>query len=165
MFANSFQWWHAVLIFVVANAVSALPAGFGGDFDFYNNFKKPAVSPPDWLFAPAWLVLNITSLIALYRVANLGSSSEVPASFYWSEAFGWLFFAMFTTLYFVLRSPILGAIDTVLGLFAAIISLALVFRLDLVATGLIGLRAAWLLLATYVSTYVAIHNPDGLFGR
>jgi hypothetical protein len=36
--SSGFQWWHSILILAGANAVSALPAGFGGDFAFYNAF-------------------------------------------------------------------------------------------------------------------------------
>ena len=41
-----FRWCHAALILVGANAISALPAGFGGDFAFYNAFRQPAIAPP-----------------------------------------------------------------------------------------------------------------------
>ncbi len=62
---DGFRWWHAALILVGANVVSAIPAGFGGDFAFYNSFRQPAIAPPDWAFAPVWLFLNVTSLVAL----------------------------------------------------------------------------------------------------
>lgn len=65
-----FRWWHAALILVGANALSALPAGFGGDFAFYNAFRQPPIAPPDWAFAPVWLFFNVTSLFALHRIAN-----------------------------------------------------------------------------------------------
>ena len=155
---QSFSWWHAVAIFVVANAVSALPAGLGGDFDFYNNFRKPAIAPPDWAFAPVWLVLNVTSLIALYRVANQVGADATATPFYWAEFIGWITFAIFTTLYFYLRSPTLGAIDTVIGLVAAVISCWVAFRIDLAAGVLILLRVVWLVLASCVSVYVATQN-------
>lgn len=64
----AFPWWYAVIIFVLANAVSILPVGYNGDEVFYNNFQRPSVAPPDWLFAPMWLFLNITSLVALNNV-------------------------------------------------------------------------------------------------
>ena len=42
MATQAFRWWHAFLIFVVVNLVSALPAGFSGDQAFYNSFKLPS---------------------------------------------------------------------------------------------------------------------------
>jgi translocator protein len=100
---RKFRWWHALLIFALANATSALPAGFGGDFAFYNAFRQPRIAPPDWIFAPVWLVLNVTSLVALHRIANAPLESSWRTTFLWSEGVGWVLFSIFTTVYFLLR--------------------------------------------------------------
>lgn len=160
---GGFKWWHAILILAAANAVSALPAGFGGDFAYYNAFRQPPVAPPDWAFAPVWLVLNVTSLVALSRIANAPNPSTSRLVFLWSEGMGWVLFSAFTTLYFLLRSPLLGAVDTVAGLIVGLVSLVCACRLDRLSAGLIGLRVLWLLLATYVSLFVALSNPDPFF--
>lgn len=162
MVRPSFRWWHAVLVFLVANAVSALPAGYGGDAVFYNDFALPRVAPPDRLFAPVWLSLNVTSLVALALVAN---SPRRPArqAFLASEAVNWVLFAAFTTLYFGMGSPVFGAIDTVASLAVSIASLALACRIDRRAASGVLLRVLWLALASYVSVFVALHNPDPLF--
>lgn len=164
MVENRFKWWHAALIFIAANAVSALPAGFAGDSLFYNSFARPAAAPPDWSFAPIWLVLNVTSLLALYRIANSPQRRE-RSWFLTSETIGWILFAAFTTVYFLLRSPVLGALDTVLGLGAAAASLVFAMRIDRTAAALIGLRVAWLLLASYVSLWIAMNNVDPFLTR
>ncbi len=161
---GGFRWWHAAAIFIVANAASALPAGFGGDFAFYNSFRQPSVAPPDWLFAPVWLFLNVTSLIALHRVAKVCAHSTGRTVFMWSEGFAWVLFAAFTTLYFLLRSPVLGAIDTAASLAVGLVSIVCVARLDRLSALFILLRVLWLALATYVSAYVALHNPDPFLG-
>jgi translocator protein len=156
----TFPWWYAVLIFVLANAVSILPAGYNGDEVFYNTFQRPSVAPPDWFFAPMWLFLNVTSLVALYFVANAKPRTAQHKTFMWLESIGWVLFAVFNTLYFGMKSPLLGAVDTTLGLLVALGSLALSFRLDRRAFWLVLPRVLWLLLATYVSVYVALNNVD-----
>lgn len=166
--SRPFRVWHAVAVFIAANAVSVLPAGFNGDEAFYNNFARPTVAPPDWLFAPMWLFLNITSLVALGRVANAGRDVPGRRAFLWLEGIGWVLFAVFNTLYFGLKSPILGAADTAAGLVIGLASLAISWRIDRRASALIGLRVLWLLLATFVSVWVALNNADpflkNLFG-
>jgi translocator protein len=161
--------WHAVVIFLVVNAISILPTGFNGDEAFYNNFTRPAIAPPDWLFAPMWLFLNITSLIALGIVANKPLRTPGRTLFLWLEGIGWVLFAAFNTLYFWMKSPILGAVDTTAGLVVGLLSLALSWRIERQAGVLIGLRVVWLLLATFVSVSVALNNIDpffaGLAGR
>lgn len=158
-----FRWWHAVGIFLVVNAISVLPAGYNGDEAFYNNFRLPAVAPPDWLFAPMWLFLNITSLIALARVANVLRQTKTHVAFYVLEGIGWVLFAIFNTLYFGLGSPALGAIDTAASLVIGVASFACCLVVDRRAAWLILPRVLWLVLATYVSVWVALNNADPFF--
>ena len=162
---RSFRWYHAAGIFLAANAISIAPAGIGGSDVFYNSFRQPAVAPPDWVFAPTWLVLNVTSLIALYLVAN-GNPAEGGnrTRFYRSEAVFWVAFATFNTLYFGFKSPALGAANTLLGLAATAVSTWEARRLDRRALALLAPRLAWLSLAGYVSTHIALHNRDVFLG-
>jgi translocator protein len=161
----TFKLWHAILIFIVANLISVLPAGFNGEEVFYNNFKLPSVAPPDWLFPPAWLFNNITSLMALHIIANSGQKSRERTIFLWAEGISWVLFAVFSILYFGLKSPILGAIDTVLGLIATIVSFYCALKLDKKAALYVLPRLLWLLLASYVSVYVALVNADVFFAH
>ena len=78
------KWWHCVIIYVVANIIAIIPAGFNGDEAFYNSFTQPGVAPPDWLFAPMWLFLNITSLIGLYTVSNLPVHTKKRKLMFWN---------------------------------------------------------------------------------
>jgi translocator protein len=161
----AFPWWYAVIIFFAANIISIVPAGFNGDEAFYNNFQLPAIAPPDWLFAPMWLFLNITSLIGLWIVANSVPLTPRHKLFFWLEGISWVLFAAFNTLYFWMKSPILGAVDTALGLMIGLASLMICFTVNKRAALLILPRILWLLLATYVSIFVAFNNVDPFFGR
>ncbi len=158
-----FRRWHALGIFVVANVLSILPAGYNGDEAFYNAFRLPVVAPPDWLFAPMWLFLNITSLIALARVANAPKRTRIHVAVFVLEGVGWVLFAAFNTLYFGLGSPVLGAVDTAAGLIVGVASFACCLAVDRRAASLVLLRVLWLLLATYVSVWVALNNADPFF--
>lgn len=162
MNTHKMKWWHCVIIYAVANAISFIPAGINGDEAFYNQFTQPTIAPPDWLFAPMWFILNVTSLIALYQVANR-SAGKYRRSFIISETIGWILYSIFPLLYFGLKSPVLGALDTVLSLVVAGISLYLCTKAYKKSAWLIMLRGAWLLLATYVSLYIAMNNQDPLF--
>jgi len=164
MARKKFQWWHAVVIFVVVNLLSGLPAGMSGDQAFYNSFKLPSVAPPDWLFPPMWLFLNITSLMALYRVAN-APACRSRAVFLSAEGIGWFLFSIFATLYFWLHSPILAAIDTVIYAAVTVVSFATSMKIDRTAATLIAPRLVWLALASYVSVYGALYNVDPFFQR
>jgi translocator protein len=79
------------------------------------------------------------------------------------EGVGWVLFTIFTTLYFLMRSPILGAVDTVAGLSIGLGSLACCVGIDRRAAFLILLRVLWLCIASYVSVYIALYNGDEFF--
>ena len=87
MATSAFRWWHGVLLMMIANVASALPAGYNGDEAFYNDFRSPGVAPPGWAFAPVWFVLNATSIMALSIVANSPERSARRTAFL--NAQGW----------------------------------------------------------------------------
>lgn len=151
-----YRWWHAAVVFVAANVASSLPAGYNGDEEYFEQLPTPPGSPPGWVFAPAWAAINICTLAANLRVANLppGTPGRTPALAY--EAASWGAFAAFSGLYFGLRSPTLGAADTVLGLATTASSVRATARVDRAATWLIAPRLMWLTYASYVSVGTAI---------
>jgi tryptophan-rich sensory protein len=156
------KWWHCVIIFVIANTLSIIPAGFNGDEMFYNSFTQPAVAPPDWLFAPMWLFLNITSLIGLYTITQLPVGTKYRHTIIILEYVAWVLFAIFTFLYFYLESPILGAVDTILGLIVVFVVVVLSYRVSKKSFWCFLPRLLWLLFAGYVSVWIAMLNKDVL---
>lgn len=161
----TFKWYHCVAIYIIANVIGFLPAGYNGDEAFYNSFIQPKVAPPDWIFAPMWFFLNVTSLIGLYKVMKANSDLSFKNQIFWLEIFGWVFYAIFTFLYFYLKSPILGAIDTVLGLIIVIIVCFKTYQKAKISFFFFLPRLLWLLLASYVSVWVALNNKDVFFNQ
>ena len=157
-----FRVWHAVVIFIAANLASALAAGLQGDAAFYNGLNQPSFAPPAWLFPPMWLFLNITSLMALTRVSNSPRGTR-RSVFLVAEAFFWVLFASFAFLFFVLQSPVLGAMNTAISLIATCVSMLALGRSDPRATLYILPRLAWLSLASVVAVYLVANNHDPLF--
>lgn len=160
-----FRWWHAAAVGGLANLASALPAGYNGDTGFYERLKTPPGAPPSWLFAPVWAVNNVLTLASNLRVANLPPGTPGRHGALASEAVSWGLFASFSGLYFGIRSPTLGAIDTVLGLAATTYSVTATAKLDRTAGWLLVPRLAWLTYASYISVATAILSPDDLLGR
>lgn len=159
-----FQWWHALGILALAYAICAVPALLQGDLSFVSRFREPSVAPPTWLFAPAWLFINICAVTALYRVANDPRQTALHRRFYALETASWVLFAAFNTFYFGLKSPVLAAADTAALLVVTVFSLATAVRLDRRAALLLLPRLLWLLLASYVAIWIALNNPDVFLG-
>ncbi len=158
-----FFWWHAVIIFIVANAISFIPAGYGGNEVFYNSFRLPELAPPEWMFPPVWFFNNVTSLFALYWVANMPQKTSYRKTIIILEAICWVLFSIFTIVYFGMKSPVLGSIDTVIACILTTISLILTFKISKKSGWALMPRFLWLLLASYVSVYVFLYNKDVFF--
>ncbi|WP_420454898.1 TspO/MBR family protein [Rubrivirga sp.] len=159
-----YRWWHAAAIGLTANAFSATPAGYNGDEQFYNELDTPPGSPPDWAFAPAWAFNNLTTLWSNLRVANFPAGTPGRRAALALEGANWGLFASFSGLYFGLRSPVLGAVNTVAGLGVTVASVATTARVDRKAAWALVPRLAWLGLATYVSVGTALRNRDTFVG-
>lgn len=155
-----FRWWHAAVVGGLANLASALPAGYNGDEEYYATLKTPPGSPPGWLFAPAWAVNNALTLWSNLRIANLPTRVPGRRRALAAEAGSWALFSAFSGLYFGLRSPTLGAVDTVAGLGTTAYSVAVTARLDRAAAWALVPRLVWLGYASYVSVLTAVRSPD-----
>lgn len=163
------RWWHAAMVGVAANAASALPAGYNGDSGYYETqLRRPPGAPPGWVFAPVWALNNVLTLWSNLRVANLEPTSPAGQAdrraALKAEGAAWVLFAGFSALFFGAKSPILGAVDTVVGLGFTVRSVAKTRRLDRGATLALIPRLLWLAFASYVSVGTALRSHDRVLG-
>lgn len=163
--APRYRWWHAAAVGVVANIASALPAGYNGDEKFYASLRTPPGAPPGWVFAPVWLANNALTLASNLRVANLPPETPGRSRVLTVEAANWILFSSFAGLFFGLRSPILGAVNTAAGLALTGYSVRATADLDRRAAWALVPRLAWLGFASYVSVSTAVNSPHRVFGR
>ncbi len=160
-----YGWRHAMVVGVLTNIASALPAGYNGDEEYYASLRTPPGSPPGFAFAPAWAINNALTLWSNLRVANAPSATPGRRTALAAEGASWLLFAAFSSLYFGLRSPVLGAVDTVAGLGTTVVGVAATARVDRRAAAALVPRLLWLGYASYVSVGTALRSPDRLLKR
>lgn len=151
-----YRWWHAAAIGAAANLPGILTGPGGDDRAFYASLPTPRLAPPGWLFGPVWAVNNTLTLWSNLRVANLPEDTPGRQGALASEATTWVLFAAFAPLYFGLRSPALGAANTVAGLVTTTHAVVVTSRLDARAAWALAPRLAWLALASYVSVATAV---------
>jgi translocator protein len=60
--------WISFLPFMAAVVVVAISGGVFMPGKWYKSLRKPAWTPPDWLFGPAWTILYFTIAIAGWRI-------------------------------------------------------------------------------------------------
>lgn len=118
---------------------------------WYAGLAKPPLTPPNWLFGPAWTTLFILMGVAFYRI--LRADPGTPGR---SRAI-WLFYAqlLFNTgwsfAFFAAHSPALG-LAVILPLEALILATLLAFRrLDRISAACLIPYALWVAFATWLN--------------
>lgn len=117
---------------------------------WYATLKRPALSPPDWVFSPVWTVLYVSIAVAIflyYRTPvkpRVGMTTALLA-FHLLTNFIW------TWLFFGLRSPGLGLVDIVL-LDVSLVGVMMMFaRANPLAAGILVPYLLWVSFATYLN--------------
>lgn len=123
-------------------------------WSWYSTLVQPAWSPPGWVFGPVWTFLYISMALALYLVWKKGAT---PLAYtLWGVQLGINF--LFTFLFFVGQSLLLGWIDIAL-LWLAIIATCVVFWRISAWAGILFLPyIAWVSYALSLSFFLWLWN-------
>ncbi len=155
------RWYHGMLFYIVINLVSGGRLATSGYLD---SVGRPPFMPPDWVFAPIWVVLQVLMVMAGFQLLQKMQTATHLRALFWLYVALWSFFSMFSWVYFGLHSPILG-FATTFGMFLTN-ALNLWFgyqesdkRYALLLTPLM----VWLILATAVSGWQLLYTPDEFF--
>jgi benzodiazapine receptor len=126
---------------------------------WYATLEKPFFTPPNWLFAPAWVTLYVLMAVAAFLVWRKGLSEEgvKPAlviflvqlviNAFWSVAF------------FGLKSPVAGVVVIVVLWIAILFTILKFFRLSAAAGSLLLPYILWVSFAAALNISLWILNP------
>jgi len=155
------RWWHAVLFWGLVNAPGFVARHASVPFEGY---VVAPLQPPPWVFPVVWFILNVLQLWGDVRLLNRRGAIRHWTALVAVQAALWLIFATFTSVYFVLGSPILAAVWTVAFFVLASLGIALVWRDDrAIALSWVPL-ILWTGFASVVAVQQALLNPDRVFG-
>lgn len=118
----------------------------GGDSGWYQSLRKPAWTPPAWVFGPVWTTLYVMMGVAAWRIWRRGGWHrqvapllaflvQLALNFAWS----FVFFG---------RQAVGAALIEILALWAAVaLTAALFYRVDKVAAWLLAPYMGWITFA------------------
>ncbi len=158
-----FRWWHAVLFGLLANSVSGQAGRRQEDRDHYRRAPPAPDRPARQVFFPVWVVNNAGTLWGNVRVLNQPPGTPGRSTQLVLQAAGWLLYATFGRVYFNRRSVVLGFVWTASHWLLTLASIASAARRDPKLAASHATTAAWLTLATPLTAYQALRNPDPLF--
>jgi len=118
---------------------------------WYQALKKPSFNPPDWLFGPAWTLLYLLMAVAAFLVWKQGFGApgvKLALAVFLVQL---VLNALWSILFFGLRSPLTGLVDIVALWLAILATIVLFFQVS---------TAAGILLLPYIGwvTFAALLN-------
>ena len=126
---------------------------------WYTTLQKPSFTPPNWLFAPVWLILFTLMGISLYLVWNKGLKNKQVKNSLSLFGLQLILNVVWSFLFFGLRSPLLGLIEIVF-LWVFIVLTILKFHKISKTAGLLLLPyIVWVSIALMLNFYIWRLNP------
>jgi translocator protein len=124
---------------------------------FYDAVKRPAWSPPRWVFVPILAALSAARLWGDVRLFKARKRKGVLLAL---EAASWASFVAFAPVFFGLRSPRLAFASNVAHAATTLASIVLTPRVDSKAALALAPTAAWLGYALPLGGWIAARNAD-----
>lgn len=118
---------------------------------WYEGLAKPALTPPNWVFGPAWTTLYVLMAIAFYRVLRLDPATPGRGAAIIAFLAQMALNASWSFAFFSAQSPALGLSIIVTLEALIVITIALFWRLDRVAAYCLLPYAAWVAFAAYLN--------------
>jgi len=118
---------------------------------WYESLVKPPLTPPNWLFGPAWTALYVLMGVAFYRILRRDPATPGRGRAITLFAAQLLLNASWSFAFFAAHSPLAG-LAVILPLEALIVATLLAFwRIDRTAGACLIPYAAWVAFATWLN--------------
>lgn len=119
---------------------------------WYAALRKPALNPPDWIFAPVWIILYIFMAFAGWRFWEIKTPDRNRLRFLFVAQL--ILNGAWSFLFFGLRNPFIGLMDIML-LWACLLVLTLgAWRTERTAGFLLIPYLTWVSFATYLNAAI-----------
>ena len=134
---------------------------FSSVSNWFPTLVKPWFSPPSWLFGPVWTILYFLMGLSLYIVWNKTetiSKQKYKKQFFILFGIQLILNALWSFLFFGLKSPISGLIDILFLDIAVITTIIYANRVSKYAAVLLAPYMAWIIFATLLNFEIALLN-------
>ncbi|MEM3590340.1 MAG: TspO/MBR family protein [Candidatus Bathyarchaeia archaeon] len=150
---------------IVAIALCQMAGAVGSLFTapaiptWYAGLRKPDITPPNWVFAPVWTTLYILMGASLFLVWNAGLDKGPVRRSIILFGIQLLMNAIWSYLFFGLRSPLLGLV-WIMALWVSIaLTIASFSKVSKAAASLLIPYLIWVTFASYLNYRILILNP------
>jgi tryptophan-rich sensory protein len=122
--------------------------------NWYVFLNKPTFSPPNWLFGPVWTILYTLMAVALFLVWQTGSVNRLTKTAFWIFIVHLVVNALWSILFFGLKSPAWALVDIGLLWIMIVISMFLFYKIRKITFWLLLPYLLWVSFATLLNFYI-----------
>lgn len=154
------------IIRLIVSIIVCQCAGFIGSIatsrsvsTWYPTLQKPPFTPPNWLFAPAWITLYLLMAIAAFLIWRTGlekSSTRTALIIFLVQL---VLNALWSFAFFGLQSPLYGAIVIVALWLAILFTILKFFPISRAAGILMIPYILWVSFAAVLNISILVLNP------
>jgi len=150
--------------FIISIIICQSAGIFGSLFSFeavpvwYSSLTKPDFAPPNWIFAPTWIILYFLMGMSLYLVWKNKIKSKDRKFFFIMFGIQLLLNTIWSFFFFGLKSPLLGLIDILFLDIFVIITMIYSRSILKLATIFLIPYLAWIIFATIINYKIVILN-------
>lgn len=154
--------WDYILPTLLCFLLGGLVAWWQSDAieEWYPLLIKPALTLPNAAFPIAWSIIYLCMGISAGLVITSAALSRRRVMTLWFFQLG--FNVLWSILFFVFRSPLLGLIDIVILDILVVIYITQSARIRAGAAWLFVPYLLWILFATYLNAWILAANGTGL---
>jgi len=153
------------IISLAFSLILAYSAAFIGTFftapaidTWYATLMRPALNPPDWIFAPVWTILYACMAVAAWRVFERGERGPKRSFALFLYGVQLVLNALWSVVFFGLKDPSSSLIVILLLLVHIAAITYFFFKLDRTAAWLFVPYLAWVSFATYLNIGIVFLN-------
>ena len=153
-----------VLKFIISILICQSAGIFGSIFtleavpDWYSTLTKPTFAPPGWVFGPVWIILYFLMGVSLYTVWVSESKPKIRKVFFTVFGIQLTLNALWSLLFFGLKSPLLGFIDIILLDIMVIVTIIYAKSISKLSSLLLVPYLVWIIFASILNFAIFLLN-------
>ena len=156
--------YKKVLRFIISIIICQSAGIFGSLFtfeavpDWYITLEKPFFAPPNWIFGPVWIILYFLMGVSLYIVWKDELKSKTRNVFFVVFAIQLILNALWSFLFFGLKSPLLGLVDILILNALVVVTIFYAKRVSKYAAMLLIPYMVWIIIASVLNYAIMVLN-------
>ena len=126
---------------------------------WYATLQKPVFTPPNWLFAPAWITLYLLMGIAAFFIWRIGLDNRRVRTALIIFLVQLVLNSLWSVVFFGMQSPLYGVIVIIVLWLAILLTILIFARLSKLAAWLLVPYILWVSFASALNISIWILNP------